>query len=300
MSAAIRVLILTENLAQASSYRSYLASQNGAFEVLLARTAEDALTSCSTYSPECVILDEDFDGSGLCFLDYLAATSGILIFPVVMTTERCDWSVAEACALGVQECITRESANSPGLLAAINRAVRKHRAAVGKSPRALQLLRLNEERSQAVSHIVPCMLWTARPDGVIDFCDSRIGSYSGSALEPHPNEGWIGALHVDDQERGKQDWLESLKTERPLRKQYQLKRSDGVYRCFEVRAVLLRDEHARPAQWLGTCTDIDDAVSLNSQLASLDSQVAHFENESHGLSDGVSLNQFVSSRVTLK
>ena len=104
----------------------------------------------------------------------------------------------------------------------------------------------------------PAVLWTARPDGSVDFVSDQLYAYSGLTRGQVLNWGWTEALHPDDLPACKERWERSLREGAAYEIEYRLRRHDGVYRWFLVKGNPLRDENQRVIKWIGTTTDIED------------------------------------------
>jgi diguanylate cyclase (GGDEF)-like protein/PAS domain S-box-containing protein len=104
----------------------------------------------------------------------------------------------------------------------------------------------------------PAVLWTARPDGSVDFVSDQLYAYSGLTRGQVLNWGWTEALHPDDLPACKERWERSLREGAAYEIEYRLRRHDGVYRWFLVKGNPLRDENHRVIRWIGTTTDIED------------------------------------------
>src|SRR5437870_2486931 len=66
----------------------------------------------------------------------------------------------------------------------------------------------------------------------------------------------MNAFHPDD--RLMEEWRAALAAGKPFEKEARLRRADGQYRWFLIRAVPLRDEQGNIANWYGTSSDIED------------------------------------------
>ena len=65
-------------------------------------------------------------------------------------------------------------------------------------------------------------------------------------------------LHPEDRQRVIQRFTHALASQEPLEYEARLRRFDGVYRWFQVRAVPARDTTGRVSRWYTLVTDIDD------------------------------------------
>ncbi|MDF3065166.1 MAG: Two-component hybrid sensor and regulator [Polyangiaceae bacterium] len=116
--------------------------------------------------------------------------------------------------------------------------------------------RVEHERDlRALADSMPQVVWTARPDGVLDYTNQRWTGYSGSS-DPAV---WLQFVFPGDRDRAIASWSESVASGRSYETEFRLLRaSDKTYRWHLVRAEPARDDAGRVTRWFGTCTDIDD------------------------------------------
>jgi diguanylate cyclase (GGDEF)-like protein/PAS domain S-box-containing protein len=117
----------------------------------------------------------------------------------------------------------------------------------------------NELYFRTLAEVVPQMIWTATPDGALNFASSQWTKYTGMSVEETLGWGWEPVLHPDDLAGCLVAWKECLKTGETFQFEYRFRRaSDQVYRWFLGRAKPIRDEKGQIVEWFGTCTDIED------------------------------------------
>ncbi|HYF00503.1 MAG TPA: PAS domain S-box protein, partial [Planctomycetota bacterium] len=120
-------------------------------------------------------------------------------------------------------------------------------------------LRESEARFRALAEGVPQFVWSAGPDGMVDYANRSWCVYTGQTDETVKGAGWAAALHPEDLARAGAVWKGAVTTGRDYEVEFRLRRADtGEYRWFLSRAWPRRDGDGRILQWLGTCTDIDD------------------------------------------
>jgi PAS domain S-box-containing protein len=114
-----------------------------------------------------------------------------------------------------------------------------------------------EERLRLIIDTIPAIVWRKLPDGSADFLNKYFREYTGLSVEEGMGWGWMNnAFHPDD--RLMEEWRADLAAGRPFEKEARLRRADGQYRWFLIRAVPLRDEQGNIVQWYGTTSDIED------------------------------------------
>ncbi|MBE9163969.1 PAS domain S-box protein [Tychonema sp. LEGE 06208] len=117
----------------------------------------------------------------------------------------------------------------------------------------------SEQLYRALAEAIPQIVWTALPNGSLDYCNQGWFEYSGMTLEETKGWGWQPALHPDDVEHTLERWNNSVQTGETYEVEYRFKRaSDGAYRWHLGRATPVRDAEGKILKWFGTCTDIDD------------------------------------------
>jgi PAS domain S-box-containing protein len=124
-----------------------------------------------------------------------------------------------------------------------------------------------EERLRLIIDTIPTIVWRKLPDGSADFLNKHFREYTGLSLEEGLGWGWMNAFHPDD--RLKEEWLSALETGEPFEKEARLRRADGEYRWFLVRAVPLRDERGNVVKWYGLTCDIEEQKRAESQSRAL-------------------------------
>jgi PAS domain S-box-containing protein len=105
---------------------------------------------------------------------------------------------------------------------------------------------------------IPVLAWTARPEGPVDFFNAQWLAYTG-LTEPQALEwAWMSAIHPDDRDAVAQHWRDTVASGAPVEIELRLRRFDGEYRWFLIRANPVRDDAGRIRQWCGTNTEIED------------------------------------------
>jgi PAS domain S-box-containing protein len=130
-------------------------------------------------------------------------------------------------------------------------------AAVHVLEEAREALRASEEQYRSLADLIPGVVWTARPDGSIDYANQFWFDFTGMTLEQTQGSGWTAVLHPDDVERVSSVWSKALATGELVEITYRLRRADGVYRQFLARGKALRDREGRVVKWFGMLTELD-------------------------------------------
>jgi PAS domain S-box-containing protein len=129
---------------------------------------------------------------------------------------------------------------------------------VTEQKRVQELVQASEARFRQMADLVPQILWTARPDGSVDYYNKRWYQYTGVA-EDSGNEEWTPFIHPDDQTQMISVWTESIQTGKAYQFEFRLKEAaTGHYRWFMAKAVPVRDEAGRLVKWFGATYDIHE------------------------------------------
>ncbi|HEX8459398.1 MAG TPA: ATP-binding protein, partial [Pyrinomonadaceae bacterium] len=122
----------------------------------------------------------------------------------------------------------------------------------------------NEQRYRFLAESIPQQVWTAQPDGALDYVNQRTVEYfsrDGAEIVGH---NWQQVIHPDDLPDCLERWHKSLQTGEVYEVEFRLRRgADGDYRWHLGRALPMRDAEGRIIRWFGTNTDIDDQKRLH-------------------------------------
>lgn len=136
-------------------------------------------------------------------------------------------------------------------------------------------LRKSESEFRTLSQSMLNHVWTARPDGQLDWFNDRVYEFSGHAEGELDGDKWAVIVHEEDLPGAASSWAAALSGTSVYQTEFRLRRHDGVYRWHLVRAIPIIDETGTVTRWVGTNTDIDHAKKNEQALAHLN---VHLEN----------------------
>ena len=118
-------------------------------------------------------------------------------------------------------------------------------------------LRESESRLRELANAMPQVVWTARPDGRIEYFNRKwhelTGTSGGSELT------WFDVIHPLDRRQHLDAWRASIINGVPYEHESRFwSAAHGAYRWHLARALPVRDASGAIAHWYGTATDIDD------------------------------------------
>jgi PAS domain S-box-containing protein len=149
---------------------------------------------------------------------------------------------------------------------AVTRALAEARERVERK-HAEAAARRSQKELRDVINTMPANVWSASPDGAVDFINQRWREFTGLLLEDALGWNWEKAIHPDDRTWSLADWREALANGRSMESELRILRADGEHRWFFVRNVPLRDEHGNIVKWYGAAIDIEDRKRAESLLA---------------------------------
>jgi PAS domain S-box-containing protein len=129
---------------------------------------------------------------------------------------------------------------------------------MSKVRKSFQEIQTLKDQLRLVIDSIPALVWSALPDGSRDFLNQRWLEYTGLSLEEGLGRGWQAAIHPEDRARLVDEWRAALAAGKPLETEERVRRADGEYRWFLLRAVPLRDKLGNIVKWYGTSTEIDE------------------------------------------
>jgi PAS domain S-box-containing protein len=105
---------------------------------------------------------------------------------------------------------------------------------------------------------LPVQIFTAAPStGALTWINYKFIAYRGQESQQILRDPWH-AIHREDRGHYMDEWQKSLDTGQPFSHKVRLKRFDGAFRWFFVRASALKDRKQRTVHWAGTYMDIHE------------------------------------------
>jgi PAS domain S-box-containing protein len=121
---------------------------------------------------------------------------------------------------------------------------------------------------------LPGLVWTALPNGDVDFVNRRWCEYTGLSEEQAYARGWLTAIHADDLPDMLDGWASILDSGEPRELEARLRRFDGQYRWFDFRVSAVLDASGQVGKWCGISIDIDALKQAESRLRE---DASHFD-----------------------
>ena len=142
--------------------------------------------------------------------------------------------------------------------------------------RSEEQLRTSELNLRRMTETIPQMLWSATPDGAVDYCNSRVLDYTGLSQEEIKGAGWMKTIHPDDADHMARAWARSVESGDPFQFEFRcLRSSDNMYRWCVFSALPLRAPNGGILKWYGTVVDFNDRRQAQEDLHNTQAELAH-------------------------
>ena len=118
---------------------------------------------------------------------------------------------------------------------------------------------------------LPFQVWTAQPDGNLDFVNQATAAYFGISSERLLRDGWRDVCHPLDLIEVWRHWQHSLSTGEPYEVAFRLRRGrDGMFLWHLARANAVRRADGEITHWVGINSEVDSikrAAELGNAVA---------------------------------
>lgn len=161
--------------------------------------------------------------------------------------------------------VTQPDPERPGTMLGILMDVSAMRSAQKDASR-------NRQHFEHLADTLPLYVWTATPDGKLDYISEDFMRYADTSLD-YALAHWLEFLPESEREPTMQCWRRSLETGQPYVAEFRLRRADGEYLWHLNRALPVLNEQGRIVKWYGSSTNISDIKQLQQKSQQLNSQL---------------------------
>ncbi len=188
-------------------------------------------------------------------------------------------SAVEAMRAGARDFITKDNLTRLSLAFRRELASREERRARRKAEAEREQ---REREFRQLANSMPQLVWTATPDGRVDYYNRQREEFSGFLQANGGHWVWAPVLYPDDLEPTQRCWEEALRTGNTYQIAHRVMRIDGSFRWYLSRATPVRNSKGEIVKWYGTATDIDDLKKVEAEreqlLAELDATIHSMAN----------------------
>lgn len=138
---------------------------------------------------------------------------------------------------------------------------------VGERQRINQRLSESEARFRAAIDATQGVLWTNDAEGRMMGEQPGWAKLTGQSFEDYQGYGWSAAVHPEDVQPTIDAWNAVVAAPRTFVFEHRVRRHDGKWRRFAIRAIPVLNEGGHIREWVGVHRDITEATEVRLQLA---------------------------------
>jgi PAS domain S-box-containing protein len=140
---------------------------------------------------------------------------------------------------------------------------------------AEQALQRSDERFRAAVAAIG-VLWTNDAAGRMTGEQPGWAQLTGQSRAEYEGTGWADALHPEDAAEAVDAWQRAVAEHRPFIHEHRVRRRDGEWRRFAVRAVPVMEADGSVREWVGVHIDITEAAAASEALRQADRRKDEF------------------------
>jgi PAS domain S-box-containing protein len=137
-----------------------------------------------------------------------------------------------------------------------------------------QGLREREHQLRLLTEVIPQQIWSASPDGFVDYCNQRLLDYVGRNIAENQGANFMETIHPADIESFRDSWSRALSAGQAFEGQWRFRGANGEYRAFFTRAVPLQNDAGKTIRWYATNTDIEEREKAEQALSQVRGELA--------------------------
>jgi PAS domain S-box-containing protein len=210
-----------------------------------------------------LVTEEALRGADLYPLDaFLKEQEEWSDFPFILLTQRGGGLERNPAAVRLLETLGNvtflERPFHPTTLISLAKSAVRARLRQYEARSRLAAINASEAQFRAFAQAMANHVWTAPPDGKLDWFNQRTLEYSGLTQAALVGDRWAAIVHADDLPDAAALWASSVASGTDYETEFRIRRADGEYRWHLVRALPIRADDGAILRWIGTNTDIHE------------------------------------------
>ena len=137
-------------------------------------------------------------------------------------------------------------------------------------PRSNESLEQQSQPSEfpigTVIDAIPGLVWSALSDGALEFCSQGWLEYTGMSLQEVTDKEFATLIHPQEKSDFVEKWETALAHGHSFHAEARIRRADGCYRWFLIRALPLRQADGKIHRWYGTNVEIEDLKRAKEEI----------------------------------
>ena len=123
-----------------------------------------------------------------------------------------------------------------------------------------------EARYRFLADTIPVQVWTALPDGHLDYVSKRTATFFDRSEQEVIGSGWLDVVHPEDHDRVIAAWTHSLATGDDYEVEFRLwSAEDKTWLWHLGRALPLRDAKGEIVRWFGSNTNVETQKRISAE-----------------------------------
>ncbi len=141
---------------------------------------------------------------------------------------------------------------------------------------AQEELKRSEQRYRSLIDATAEIVWTNSPEGKMQGPQPGWAAFTGQTEAECQGFGWAQAVHPEDAQPTVDAWNEAVAARRPFLFEHRVRRRDGAYRSFAIRAVAVLEDDGAVREWVGVHTDVTERRTMEAAREALLAQQGVF------------------------
>ena len=138
------------------------------------------------------------------------------------------------------------------------KARQQHAVDAESAAKAIESLAESEERFRTAVAVTSDILWTNDASGQMRGEQPGWGAFTGQTIDEYQGYGWSRAVHPEDVQPTIDAWERAVAERKMFIFEHRVRRRDGVYRLFSIRAVPILRADGEVREWVGIHADVTD------------------------------------------
>lgn len=147
---------------------------------------------------------------------------------------------------------------------------------------ALHKIKASEQKFQAAINAIEGILWTNNAKGEMVGIQSGWEKLTGQQYQEYQGYGWATAVHPADAQASIDAWEDAVREKKNFIFEHRVKKKNGEYGFFSIRAIPLFDDKGEITEWVGVHTDTSaqkmSEIALKQAFARLEQSEKRFRN----------------------
>jgi PAS domain S-box-containing protein len=133
----------------------------------------------------------------------------------------------------------------------------------------------SERRLRLLTEAIPQQIWTAGPEGNVQYCNQHLLAFVGRSMEEMRDENFFSVLHPEDLALFRESWANAFESGDRFEGEWRIRGVDGHYRWFLVRGMPQESAGGEIARWYGTHIEIEERHRAEQALIAAQAELSH-------------------------